>query len=118
MADPKSFNIFAFQAYSGGKGKRFAVTTSTGTTAYLIPGLSGGTDDNDRRRVLVTNDGDFPAHIRMGPSDIQADTDCYVIEPRQAHLIRPPSVNPSGVWIAGCTSSGSSAVHVVAGEGV
>lgn len=118
MADPASFNVQAFRPYNGGLGKTVSANEDSGTTSYQIPGLSGGTDDNERKRVLVTNDQSFAAHFRMGPQGIQADTNSLKILPGCAYLLTPPTVNPSGVWFAVCTREGEVAeINVVSGEG-
>jgi hypothetical protein len=119
MADPTLLNIQAFQPYDGGDGKTFTANETSGSTAYRIPGLAGGTDDNNRKRVLISNEGDVAVFVRMGPSSVQASTDSLKILPDCAYLLTPPDVNPSGVWIAACTATGAGSVeiNVVAGQG-
>lgn len=119
MADPALLNIQAFQPFQGGDAVTFTANETSGATAYRIPGLAGGTDDNNRKRVLISNEGDVAVFVRMGPSSVEASTNSMKILPDCAYLLTPPDVNPSGVWIAACTAAGagSAEVNAVAGQG-
>lgn len=117
MADASLLNIQAFQPFDGGRGKRIAATTSSGTTAHQVPGLSGGTDGNNNKRVLIINGGMYSAFVHMGPSTVQASTDSLEVMPGIAYLLTPPDVNPSGVWIAACTESDATKISIIAGQG-
>jgi len=118
MSEAASINVHAFQPYNGGQGKTAPSTDSSGATAWKIPGLGGGNDDSDRKRVMVTNDGDVTAYFRMGPAGVAADTDSLKILPDCAYLLRPPDTNPSGVWFATCTKAGETTeINVVFGYG-
>ncbi len=117
MADPALLNIQAFQPFDGGNGLRVTAGTGTGSTPYRIPGLSGGTDGNENKRVLITNGGLVSAFLRMGPSSTSADLNSLEILPGCAYLLTPPAVNPSGVWFAVCTEAGTTTVGVAFGYG-
>ena len=51
MSESLTTNLQAFQPYLGGQGVRLAVTATSSRAA--IPGLEGGREDGDRRRVLL-----------------------------------------------------------------
>jgi hypothetical protein len=111
MADPIIFNVQAFQPFSGGRGKRLTVTTSSATGA--IPG--GQQDAIDR--VLVTNGGNVSAFVCLGPSTVAATLDCQEIMPGTQVLLGTPFPAPSGLYIAAITESGSTKVQATAGRG-
>lgn len=113
MSDPATFNVQAFQPFDGGAGKRLSVTTATGRAA--IPGTQ--TDDRGRLRLLITNGGSVSAFVRIGQSTVTATLDCLEVLPGCAYLLTPPTTNPSGVWIAAITESGTTTVQVTAGQG-
>lgn len=115
--DPTPINISAFRPYDGGNGIILAADNTTGGTAYQIPGLAGGTDGNERKRVLIANGGAISGFIRMGAHGVTTAAGKMEILPGCAYLLTPPDVNPSGVWIAVDAASDGTTISAVAGEG-
>lgn len=117
MSEPTPINVAAFKPYDGGDGVRLAVSSTSGTTAVKIPGLSGGLAGNERTRVLVTNPLDVSIFIRMGQASVQATLNSQEILPNAAYLLTPPDTNPSGIFVAMRTESATGSVSICAGEG-
>lgn len=115
MSEAASVNVQAFNPFAGGAGARLAVTTSPSGAA--IPGLEGGREDNDRRRVLVSNGGLVSAFVRMGQANVVANTASLEILPGCAYLLTPPDAGPNAVWIFALTASGSTTINACAGFG-
>jgi hypothetical protein len=110
MSDP--VNIFSFQPFDGGVGKRLSCSTVSASVA--IP----GTEAQDNVQLLITNGGEVSAFVRIGQSSVVATLDCMEILPGVTVPFSAPFNRPGSLYMAGITESGTTKVSVVAGKGV
>lgn len=112
MTDPLDLSMFA--PLEGGGGKRFTVTTTSGSTAQAIPGTQALIGP---LRVRVVNGGDVSAFIAFGQSTAVATTNHMEILPGTAEVFTVPDTRPSLLYVAARTASDSTTIQVTAGRG-
>lgn len=112
MTEATPIDVFAFDPFEGGLGKRLECTSVSSRGA--IP----GTQAQGTFRILVTNGGSVSAFIRMGQANVEATLDCLEILPGVTVSFTVPQLAPSGLYIAGITETGSTKIQVTAGRGV
>lgn len=112
MADATPIDPFSFLPFSGGLGKRIALTTTSARAE--IP----GTQATGNERILVTNGGAVSAFIRMGQANVIATLDCLEILPGITVSFTVPGVAPTGLYVAGITESGTTNIQITAGQGI
>ena len=111
----ETVNLLSFSPYYGGSGRQITATSVSARVA--IPGIAGGGDDIQSKRIVVSNGGSVSAYVRMGDQNIEATVESYHILPGTKEVLTPPYPGTGTTYIAAITASSSTTINICSGTG-